>query len=76
MSELEKAFEDYFEKSVEEDDLVCTKCGNDEFEVDVWGVEDDMDVPRGAAVCIECDTRLDIMLNQREITKVRKSIED
>ncbi|MDY6779917.1 MAG: hypothetical protein SV760_05115 [Halobacteria archaeon] len=61
------------EEDLEDDETECLSCGSDEFEVEVWGVGDEREEPRAAAVCVGCSARLNIRVTQEDIKEARNS---
>lgn len=58
---------------IKEDGVECLSCGGTSFDIEVWDVGDLAGVPRGAAICTECGSRLNIRMTESRIEEIRES---
>lgn len=76
MIDMADLLRQHTEERIRSGDLECPtdQCESRAFDVRVWKNAEDM--PEGAAVCRECDTRIEITMSKSEMKKLQEPLDE
>ena len=74
MFDLSDVLRNHVEEQIRKGNMECQNCGERAFDVQTW--QNAEGVPRGAAVCRNCERRTDVTMSKSELEKVQQPLDE